>query len=138
MTRTDDVINVAGHRLSTGRIEEVIPEVKGVVECAVIGKEDEMKGEVPVAFVILQDKGDPEKADKEIQKIVREKVGAFAKLDKVVFVQKLPKTRSGKILRNLLRDITNQKEKPRITPTIEDKSIIPDLIATFKKTYGIQ
>jgi len=64
---------------------------------------------------------------KELQVIVREKVGAFAKLENVIFVNKLPKTRSGKILRNLLRDISNRKAELRITPTIEDRTVVPDL-----------
>lgn len=107
MTRTDDVINVAGHRISTGRIEEVLTGHESVAECAVIGREDRLKGQVPVAFVVLQHGNTHEILDKELQTLIREKIGAFGKLDRIVFVNKLPKTRSGKILRNLLRDISN-------------------------------
>jgi len=127
MNRTDDVINTAGHRISTGRLEEVIMEHSNVAECAVIGKDDPLKGDVPVAYVVLQNDQHRDKAVKELQVIVREKVGAFAKLENVIFVNKLPKTRSGKILRNLLRDISNRKAELRITPTIEDRTVVPDL-----------
>ena len=132
MTRTDDVINVAGHRISTGRIEEVLSGHQGVAECAVVGREDSLKGEVAIAFIILYKEIDHEKLNKELQVLVREKIGAFGKLEKVVFVQKLPKTRSGKILRNLLRDISNKVEKPRITPTIEDVSVIQEIMQAYK------
>lgn len=129
MARTDDVINTAGHRISTGRIEEVIMEHHDVSECAVVGRDDTLKGEVPLAYVVLQeDKGDDHKVIiKELQGIVRNKVGAFAKLDNVVFIQRLPKTRSGKILRNLLRDISNHITTPRIAATIEDRTVVPEI-----------
>ena len=131
MARTDDVINTAGHRISTGRIEEVLMEHKDVAECAVVGMDDPLKGDVPFAFVVLQNKKTYAVVKKELQEIVREKVGAFAKLEEVVFIPKLPKTRSGKILRNLLRDISNKKENPRVTPTIEDITVV----AEIKKAY---
>ncbi len=86
MTRTDDVINVAGHRISTGRIEEVLSGHQGVAECAVVGREDSLKGEVAIAFIILYKEIDHEKLNKELQVLVREKIGAFGKLEKVVFV----------------------------------------------------
>lgn len=66
---------------------------------------------------------------------MRAKIGAFAKLDQVVFIQKLPKTRSGKILRNLLRDISNNVKEPRVTPTIEDRSVIPEIIKAYQSLY---
>ena len=132
MTRTDDVINVAGHRISTGRLEEVLNDHPFIAECAVIGREDTLKGHVPVAFVILQEDGcDRTKLSKDIQQVVRERVGAFAKLDRIVFIEKLPKTRSGKILRNLLRDISNNVQQPRVTPTIEDISVIPEIYKAY-------
>ncbi len=82
LTRTDDVINTAGHRISTGRIEEVLTDLRGIAECAVVGKEDSLKGEVPIAFVILQDdKEDLKRIQKSIQDEVRVKIGAFAKLE---------------------------------------------------------
>jgi propionyl-CoA synthetase len=127
MARTDDVINTAGNRISTGRIEEVIMEHSDVAECAVVGRDDTLKGEVPLAFVVLQKDKDHTVIIKELQGIVRNKVGAFAKLDNVVFIQRLPKTRSGKILRNLLRDISNRIAKPRITATIEDRTVVPEI-----------
>ena len=127
MARTDDVINTAGHRISTGRIEEVIMEHSDVAECAVVGRDDTLKGEVPLAFVVLQTDKYHTVIIKELQGIVRNKVGAFAKLDNVVFIQRLPKTRSGKILRNLLRDISNRIATPRITATIEDRTVVPEI-----------
>ena len=127
MARTDDVINTAGHRISTGRIEEVIMEHSEVAECAVVGRDDTLKGEVPLAFVVLQTDKDHTVIIKELQGIVRNQVGAFAKLDNVVFIQRLPKTRSGKILRNLLRDISNRIATPRITATIEDRTVVPEI-----------
>lgn len=132
MARTDDVINTAGHRISTGRIEEVVMEHQDVAECAVVGRDDTLKGEVPLAFVVLQNNKDQAKVTKELQNIVRDKVGAFAKLDNVVFIQRLPKTRSGKILRNLLRDISNRIATPRITATIEDRSVVPEIQKAYE------
>jgi propionyl-CoA synthetase len=86
MTRTDDVINVAGHRISTGRIEEVLSAHEAVAECAVVGREDTLKGEVPIAYIILYKEVDHPKLNKELQKVVRDKIGAFGKLDKIIFV----------------------------------------------------
>lgn len=127
MTRTDDVINTAGHRISTGRIEEVLAEHPAVAENAVVGKDDPLKGDVPIAFVVMQKDVDKIKLSKELQAIVREKVGAFAKLEKVIFLPRLPKTRSGKILRNLLRDVSNNVPNPRVTATIEDRAVVPEI-----------
>lgn len=136
MARTDDVINTAGHRISTGRIEEVLAEHKGVAECAVVGKDDSLKGDVPIAFVVLQKETDRKKLAGEIQKLVREKIGAFAKLEGVIFVEKLPKTRSGKILRNLLRDISNGIKTPRVTATIEDRGVVPDIMKAYEDSIA--
>lgn len=87
MARTDDVINTAGHRISTGRIEEVLMEHPDVAECAVVGRDDSLKGDVPMAFVVLQRQGaDQNKVKKELGVVVRDKVGAFAKLEEVVFI----------------------------------------------------
>mmetsp|Transcript_80314 Transcript_80314/g.173641 ORF Transcript_80314/g.173641 Transcript_80314/m.173641 type:complete len:117 (-) Transcript_80314:1693-2043(-) len=113
MARNDDVIKVAGHRLSTGRLEEVIGGVQGVAECAVVAKADALKGATPLAFVVLQmdlallDVDAQTLLDKSIKSEVRSKVGAIASLDSVVFVHKLPKTRSAKILRKLLKQIAD-------------------------------
>jgi propionyl-CoA synthetase len=136
MTRTDDVINTAGHRISTGRIEEVLAEHPNVAENAVVGKDDPLKGDVPLAFVVIQKEIDRTKMAKELQAIVREKVGAFAKLDNVIFIQRLPKTRSGKILRNLLRDISNGIKTPRVTPTIEDRAVVPEIMKAYADTVA--
>ena len=127
MTRTDELINTAGHRISTGRIEEVLAEHTLVAECAVVGKDDPLRGDVPFAYVVVQRQADRLQLAKDLQALVREKVGAFAKLDNVIVIKRLPKTRSGKILRNLLRDIANEVEKPRIAPTIEDRDIVPEI-----------
>ena len=114
MTRMDDVINTCGHRISTGRLEEVINDHSSVVESAVIGFDEEVRGECPLAFVILRGTGvkdmTPEKVQilkMEINKKVRDDVGAFARLIGVIFMEKLPKTRSGKILRGTIRKISN-------------------------------
>lgn len=117
MTRMDDVINTAGHRLSTGRLEEVINEHDRIVESAVLGFNHPLRGESPLAFVIMKgpqtsDDLTPEEQDKlakEINEKVRADVGAFAKLEGVIFLNKLPKTRSGKILRGTMRKIANNQ-----------------------------
>lgn len=115
MNRMDDVINTAGHRISTGRIEEVISENPSVVECAVVGFNDQIRGECPLAFAILKGSGTktmtPNQIDslsKEISKTIRTDVGAFAKLEGIIFVERLPKTRSGKLLRGTIRSIVNR------------------------------
>ena len=112
MTRTDDVINTAGHRISTGRLEEVINNHPDVVESAVVGFNTEIRGEAALAFCIL--KGSIEltaeleaKLATEINKKVRDDVGAFCRLEGCLFVGKVPKTRSGKILRGTIRKICN-------------------------------
>lgn len=114
MTRMDDVINTAGHRISTGRLEEVINEHSSVVESAVVAYNDEVRGECPLAFCVLRGKGIAEMSEKEIKdlkiminKKMREDVGAFAKLHGIIFMERLPKTRSGKILRGVMKNITN-------------------------------
>lgn len=112
MTRTDDVINTAGHRISTGRLEEVVNEYGPVVESAVIGFNHPVRGEVPVAIVIMKAGIDASESSKkkyaqEINAKVRADVGAFCRLEGVLFADKLPKTRSGKILRRTIREICN-------------------------------
>mmetsp|Transcript_10722 Transcript_10722/g.16297 ORF Transcript_10722/g.16297 Transcript_10722/m.16297 type:complete len:207 (-) Transcript_10722:211-831(-) len=108
MSRIDDVINVAGHRLETGRIEEVINNHPEIVESAVIGLNDELKGQVPVALAITRGKESMTHKEElhmanEINLDVREVVGAFSRLEGIFFVDRLPKTRSGKILRKTIR-----------------------------------
>lgn len=121
MGRTDDVINVAGHRLSTGEMEEVLGSHPAVAECAVIGIHDELKGQVPVGLVIPKDSfsGDEAGLEEELIALVRKKIGAVACLKQVLVVSRLPKTRSGKILRKLLRHIADGKEFG-VPSTIDD------------------
>jgi propionyl-CoA synthetase len=132
MTRVDDIINTAGHRISTGRLEEVINDHDDVVESAVVGYNDEIRGECPLAYVVLKNglenlsSKDYDKLKKEINGKVREDVGAFCRLEGVIFIQKLPKTRSGKILRGTIRKITN-REDFKMPATIDDPSAL-DLI----------
>ncbi len=123
MGRTDDVINVAGHRLSSGRMEEVIAEHTAIAECAVIGVNDDLKGQVPLAFVILKDGVSINEADinVEIKQMIRNEVGAISSMKHIYIVDKLPKTRSGKILRKTIRQIANG-ESFRMPSTIEDES----------------
>jgi acyl-coenzyme A synthetase/AMP-(fatty) acid ligase len=126
--RVDDVINVAGHRLSTAEMEEITAGLACTAECAVIGANDELKGEVPIAFVVLKDTEtrDFETISSEIKAKIRSEIGAVASLKTVYFVQRLPKTRSGKILRTILRSLANNA--PFTIPgTIEDAAVIDEL-----------
>jgi len=123
--RVDDVINTAGHRLSTSQMEEVLTAHPDVVEAAVIGALDELKGEIPVGFVVLKKDRQRNAKDLEaecIQKI-RYEIGPVAAFRFCLLVEKLPKTRSGKIIRNVLKDIANGDE-PKIPATIEDRTVI--------------
>lgn len=132
MGRTDDVINVAGHRLSTGEMEEVVGAHTAVAECAVIGVYDALRGQVPVGLVITKDgfDGDDAMLENELVALVREKIGAIACLREVLVVDRLPKTRSGKILRKLLRNIADGKEYG-IPSTIDDPTSLQDLHETM-------
>ena len=125
MGRTDDVINVAGHRLSTGSLEAVVATHELVAECAVIGVADPIKGQIPKAFVVLKSGAqvDPEALRKEIVALVRKEVGPVAALNQVVIVPGLPKTRSGKVLRKTMRGIADGKQVD-VPSTIEDVSIL--------------
>ena len=136
MSRTDDVINVAGHRLSTGAIEEVLAGHPDVAECAVIGAADEMKGQLPLGFLVLKAGVDREPADivAETVAMVREKVGPVAVFKKAVVVARLPKTRSGKILRGTMRKIADSDEY-KVPATIEDPAVL-DEIDEALKTIG--
>jgi propionyl-CoA synthetase len=128
MSRTDDVINVAGHRLSTGAIEEVLAEHKDVAECAVLGIADKLKGQIPIGLLAL--KVGVTKAKKEITdecvKMVREKVGPVAAFKIAIIVKRLPKTRSGKILRGTVRKIADS-EPYKIPATIDDPMILEEI-----------
>ncbi len=128
MGRTDDVINVAGHRLSTGEMEEVLASHPAVAECAVIGVNDSLKGQVPRGFVVLKAgiNADPEALRAELVKLIRDQIGAIASLRRVDIIAGLPKTRSGKILRKTMRGIADGKVEP-VPSTIDDASALDAL-----------
>jgi len=127
MGRTDDIINVAGHRLSTGQMEEIVATVEGVAECAVIGADDKLKGMIPIAFVVPRAGAEhDETMAARVIAAVRHELGAVAALKTAYVVPQLPKTRSGKILRNLLRKIVNGEDFA-MPPTIEDPAV-PDAL----------
>ena len=128
MARTDDVINVAGHRLSTGQMEEVVAQHKDVAECAVIGVADDMKGQMPAGFVVLNAgaERDPKEVEAEVVKLVREVIGPVAAFKNVMIVKRLPKTRSGKILRGTMRQIADG-ENWRMPATIDDPAIMGEI-----------
>ena len=134
MGRVDDVINVAGHRLSTGQMEEVVANHPAVAECAVIGIEDADKGQVPLGLVVLQDGANTQvdALTTELIAAVRAEVGAFANFRRVVEVDRLPKTRSGKILRQTLRSIIDGKAF-EVPSTIDDPSILDEIDALFAR-----
>jgi propionyl-CoA synthetase len=136
MARTDDVINVAGHRLSTGAMEEVLSEHPDVAECAVIGVGDQLKGQLPMGFVCLSKGVDRPHADivSEVVKSVRDKIGPVAAFKLAVVVDRLPKTRSGKILRGTMINIADNKEF-KMPATIDDPAIL-DEIKTALQTLG--
>jgi len=136
MGRVDDVINVAGHRLSTGGMEEVVAKHPDVAECAVIGVEDSLKGQIPIGFVVLKAgvQRDPHVIEKEVVTMVREQIGALACLKDIAVVARLPKTRSGKILRSTMRKIADKKEY-KVPSTIEDPAVLAE-IETALKTIG--
>ncbi len=132
MGRTDDVINVAGHRLSTGLLEEVVSSHPAIAECAVVGIEDRDKGQVPVGLVIVKDGINIELAEleRELIGMMRQEVGAFTNFKRIVTVARLPKTRSGKILRQVIRKIIDKK--PYTTPaTIDDPAILNEIKQAF-------
>ncbi len=128
MSRTDDVINVAGHRLSTGAIEEVLAEHADVAECAVIGAGDRLKGQLPVGFLVLKAgvERDAGEIVAETVTMVRESVGPVAVFKKAVVVKRLPKTRSGKILRATMRKIADSEEY-KVPATIEDADVLDEM-----------
>jgi len=128
MGRTDDVINVAGHRLSTGAIEAVLATHPAVAECAVIGIADELKGQVPRALVVVKEgyAGSADSLAEELVALVRAEMGAVVALRQVDVVAALPKTRSGKILRKTMREIADGL--PGSVPsTIEDPAVVDQL-----------
>jgi acetate--CoA ligase len=137
--RIDDIINVAGHRLSTAEMEEVLASHVAVAECAVVGIADELKGQVPVGFVVLKSGVEMLESDleKELIKMVREKIGPVASFKRAVVAARLPKTRSGKILRKIMRHLADGKS---FNPpsTIEDMSVLEEIKKLLKlKKVGI-
>jgi propionyl-CoA synthetase len=136
MSRIDDIINVAGHRLSTGGMEEVIASHPDVAECAVIGTADELKGELPVGFIVLKSgvARAPQEVVREVVQLVRERIGPVAAFKQATVVKRLPKTRSGKILRGTMRKIADGQTY-NVPPTIDDPAIL-DEIAESLKTLG--
>jgi propionyl-CoA synthetase len=133
MGRTDDVINVAGHRLSTGAIEEVLASHPDVAECAVIGPRDELKGQLPLGFVVLKRGAARDVASLEAELVasVRERIGPVAAFKRVCVVERLPKTRSGKVLRGTMRRIADG-EPWRTPPTIEDPAALDEIRQAFE------
>jgi propionyl-CoA synthetase len=134
MGRTDDVINVAGHRLSTGGMEEVLAAHPDVAECAVIGVADPMKGQIPRGFVVLKSGVQRDEGDlaAELVQMVREQVGAVASLKDVAVVAALPKTRSGKILRKTMREIADGNQAP-VPATIESVDVLDALRPVLRR-----
>jgi propionyl-CoA synthetase len=133
MSRTDDIINVAGHRLSTGALEEVLASHADVAECAVIGVADELKGEVPLGLVVLKagvKRSEPEIVT-ELIRLVREKIGPVASFKIATVVNRLPKTRSGKIVRGTIKKIADGVDY-RIPPTIEDATVLDEITENLK------
>ncbi len=137
MGRTDDIINVAGHRLSTGGMEEVLASHPAVAECAVIGVKDELKGEQPCGFVVLKSgvTRSPLDIEKELVGLVREKIGPVAAFKIAITVARLPKTRSGKILRGTMKKIADHD--PWTMPATIDDPAIMDEIAAALQTKGV-
>ena len=128
MGRVDDVINVAGHRFSTGRMEEVVSNHPDVAECAVVGARDPLKGQIPMGFVVLKAGVDRQwdAIQAEIIQGVRADIGAVASFKKALLVKRLPKTRSGKVLRRTLRDLADGRDYA-IPSTIDDPEILGEI-----------
>ena len=133
MARTDDIINCAGHRLSTGSMEEVISKHQDVAECAVVGIKDKLKGQIPIGFLVLNNNciSSHEEIINQTVKSIRDSIGAVASYKKSIVVNKLPKTRSGKILRKTISLIVD-REKYEVPATIEDSSALDEIIESIK------
>jgi propionyl-CoA synthetase len=134
MGRVDDVINVAGHRLSTGEMEEIVATHKDVAECAVFGVEDGLKGQVPIGLTVLKAGAERDEGElqQELVKMIREEIGAIACFKQSVIVKQLPKTRSGKILRGTMRKIADGKEYS-VPSTIDDPAILGAIEEALKR-----
>ncbi len=137
MARTDDIINVAGHRLSTGGMEEIVAEHPDVAECAVVGVADALKGQLPAGFVILNRNVERDFADirAEIVKSVRDRIGPVAAFKIVVPVSRLPKTRSGKILRATMVKVV-EGEDVKVPATIDDPAILAEIAEAWRLHVG--
>ncbi|MCM0611762.1 propionyl-CoA synthetase [Marinobacter sediminum] len=133
MGRTDDVINVAGHRLSTGEMEEVVASHPAIAECCVVGAHDDMKGQIPVGLVLIKDGAtiDHDELEEELVEMVRDKIGAIACFRRAMVVDRLPKTRSGKILRRVIRQIADGEEYA-VPSTIDDPAILEEISEQFR------
>jgi len=133
MGRVDDVINVAGHRLSTGEMEEVVSMHKDIAECAVIGVHDDLKGQVPLGLCVLKSGANRESADmrQELSQMIRDNIGPIAAYKETCLVKRLPKTRSGKILRGTMRKIADG-EPYTIPSTIDDPAILGEIEDALK------
>ena len=134
MGRIDDVINVAGHRLSTGEMEELIGAHPAVAECAVTGIDDELRGHVPVGFVVLKDgiEISQDQMQEELIAIIRKNIGPIACFKQAGIVKRLPKTRSGKILRKTIRQLAIEKEVA-VPPTIDDPLILDEILEVLRE-----
>ena len=134
MGRVDDVINIAGHRLSTGEMEEIVATHPAIAECAVIGVHDSLKGQLPVGLVVL--KAGAQKTEEEIRnelvKMIREKIGPIACFKQAAVVARLPKTRSGKILRGTMRKIADGQSYT-VPSTIDDPAILGEVEEALKR-----
>jgi propionyl-CoA synthetase len=133
MARTDDIINVAGHRLSTGGMEEVLASHSDVSECAVIGVADQLKGQLPVGFMVLKAGAERDHADvvNEVVQLVRQQIGPVAAFKLATVVKRLPKTRSGKILRATMQKIADGEDY-KAPATIDDPEILDEITAALK------
>ncbi len=134
MGRVDDVINVSGHRLSTGEMEELVAMHPAVAECAVVGIGDELRGQRPVALLVLKDgkKDEEEALENELVRLIRDKIGAVAYFRNAMIVKRLPKTRSGKILRKTIRQIADG-EAYTIPSTIDDPHVLDEISNRFRE-----
>ena len=134
MSRTDDIINVAGHRLSTGAMEEVLAAHPDVAECAVVGAQDLLKGQLPLGFLVLKAgaEGQPGEIVKSVVRMVRERIGPVAAFKTAVVVAQLPKTRSGKILRSTMGKIADGLPH-KVPATIEDPVVLNEIAEALKK-----
>lgn len=133
MSRTDDIINTAGHRLSTGAMEEVLADHPDVAECAVLGVEDKLKGQVPIGLLVLNSgvKRDHHEIIREAVQMIRDRIGPVASFKVATVVKRLPKTRSGKILRGTIQKIADNKEW-KLPATIEDPAVLDEIKETLQ------